>query len=156
MALILVCGCTTSKADDIVPILKGFACDFSVDGSDLGGELSVNSEGDVTFLFVSPSNINGTSIRVKEESIILEVHGISERYLRSSVPNSAPTLYIYDSLNSAASIKPRIFDDSILIDGTSESGKYTLYLGGTGFIERIALHGTGTFFNLSNHSLREI
>lgn len=118
--------------------------------------MSVNSEGDVTFVFASPSNINGTSIRVKEESVILEVHGISERYLRSSVPASAPTLYIYDSLDSAASIKPRIFEDGILIDGTSDSGKYTLYLGGTGFIERIVLHGTGTVFNFSNHSLREI
>lgn len=136
-------------------ITDSFKCDFSLDGSDLGGEMSVNREGDITFLFTSPDSINGTSIRVKEESVILEVHGISERYPRSDVPSGSPTLYIYDVLTAAPTLAPTPTDTKFRLEGQCISGGFSAEIGGTGFIESLTLKSSGSVFNFSNHAITE-
>lgn len=149
------CGCSNHGSDSVEVITASFKCDFSVDGSDLGGEMSVNGEGDITFLFSSPDNINGTSIRVKEESVILEVHGISERYPRSQVPSGSPTLYIYDVLTAASALTPTPDDTSFRLDGQCLSGGFSAKIGGTGFIESLTLKSSGSVFCFSNHAITE-
>lgn len=145
-----LCGCSKSETADITPITNGFKCDFSIKDSDLSGELSVNQDGYLTVIFSGPDIINGTSISVKEEIIIIEVQGVTEQYARSTVPDDSPALYIYDALLAADGIEPEIIDDEIQISGICRSGDFTAVLSGTGFLNSITLQDTGTTLSFRN------
>lgn len=122
---------------DITPITSGFECDFSIEGSDLSGELSVSRDKTLTVVFSGPDIINGTSICINGEVVKVEVQGITEKYARSTVPESSPALCIYDALISAEGITPTVKNDEIYIEGESRSGNFSAALNGTGFITEI-------------------
>lgn len=140
---------------DVEPIVKGFKCDFSVADSDLSGELFVNNEGDLSMVFSGPDIINNIGIRVKEETVIIEVQGMSERYSRSEAPTDSPALYIYDSLISMKSLSPKITDDVITVKGSSQSGGFTAILNGTGYITELRFDKIDTVFKFDNHILQK-
>ena len=150
-----LCGCSNHKASDIEPITKGFNCDFSIVSSDLSGELSINSEGDLSIVFSGPDIINNVGIRVKEESIIIEVHGISERYTRAQAPQDAPALYIYDALASINKLTPVVKNDEIYISGKCKSGNFKAILNGTGYITKLMFDQIDTVFVFENHILNK-
>ncbi len=112
--------------------------------------MSVNSEGELSIIFTKPDFINGLGIRVKEESVITEVQGISERYSRNEAPDDSPALYIYDILCVANSFEAEIINDEITLSGTCLSGDFSLKLNGTGYISQIVLSKTDTVFDLKN------
>lgn len=146
-----ICGCSKDDVSDITPITKSFKCDFSIEGSDLNGELSVNSEGDLSIVFSGPDIINGTAIRIREESVIIDVQGAVERYARDTVPEDSPALYIYDALTATENLKPKVNNNKIYIDGDCLSGGFSAVLNGTGFITELTLHDTGTTVFFNNH-----
>ena len=145
----LFCGCSNGILSDISPITKGFSCDFSIADSDLSGQLSVNIEGDLSLVFEGPDIINGIGIRVKEESIIIEVDGISERYPRNDAPPDSPALLIYDALSAAKDISPAADSDRIILKGKD----YLLTLDGYGYITKMEFDGSDTVISLSEHSI---
>lgn len=152
MAAVLLCcffcGCSNGNLSDISPITKGFLCSFSVADSDLSGNLSVNAEGDLSLVFSGPDIINGIGIRVKEESVIIEVDGISERYPRNEVPTDSPALLIYDALTTAKDFSPTTDGDRIVLKGKD----FLLTLDGYGYITEMEFDGSDTVISLSEHS----
>lgn len=148
-----LCGCSNHTVSDVEPIVKGFKCDFSVADSDLSGELFVNNEGDLSMVFSGPDIINNVGIRVKEESVIIEVQGISERYSRSEAPKDSPALHIYDALLYMKSLTPKIIDNAITVEGSSQSGGFTAILNGTGYITELRFDKIDMVFKFDNHIL---
>ncbi len=146
-----ICGCSKHGATDIKPKAFGFKCDFTVEGSDLSGEMSVNAEGDLSMVFTGPDIINGTGVRVKEDSIIVEVHGISQRYKRSDAPNDSPAILIYDALVEMKSATPVISDGEIKVFSAGNSGEFSATLDGTGHIILFSFAESDTVLHLKNH-----
>ena len=144
----LFCGCSNGILSDISPITKGFSCKFSIADSDLSGQLSVNLEGDLSLIFNGPDIINGIGIRVKEESVIVEVDGISERYPRNDAPPDSPALLIYDALSAAKDFSPTADGDRIILKGKD----CILMLDGYGYITKMEFDGSDTVVYLSEHS----
>ncbi len=149
--ILLTAGCSNTKNDDITPILASFQCDFSVDNSKLYGEMKVDKDGTVTFSFSGDDLVNGLTIQVKSDTVIIEVNGVTETYSKKEVPVHSPSLYIYDSLISAKSLKPKAQADGYIITGNSQSGQFEIVLNSTGFISKIDLKDTDYIFVFDNH-----
>ncbi len=122
-----------------MPKTASFGCDFSINDSDLSGSISVNSEGDLSVIFNGPDIINGTAVRVKEESVILEFQGISERYSREETPPDSPAVLLYDALICARNKKPTVIDGEIAIRDSTSNNKFTITLNGMGFVTKAEL-----------------
>lgn len=150
--LLGLCGCSNGPISDISPKCNNFKCDFEIAGSDLSGELSVNAEGDLSLVFSGPDIINGTGIRVKENSVIIEFQGISERYSRNDAPKDSPALHIYDALIEMPKCEPLFDGDETVIKGNSPSGNFTAVLDGKGFITRMSFLEIESDIILKNHS----
>lgn len=148
----LFCGCSNNSLTDISPITNKFSCNFSVADSDLSGQLSVNAEGDLSLVFGGPDIINGIGIRVKEESVIIEVDGVSERYARSEVPTDSPALLIYDALTVAKNFSPTADGDRIVLIGKGDSGGFSLTLDGYGYITEMNFDISDASITLTEHT----
>ena len=148
-----LCGCSNQSKLDVTPIAKGFECDFSITDSSVSGEMSVNIEGDLSFIFSGPDIINTLSIRIKEQSVILEVQGISERYKREEVPKDSPLLLIYDALLSMPTdeLDVTVSDSKTIVSGNNANGNYKATLDGTGHITEISFSKSDTVIQFSNH-----
>ena len=142
-------GCSEHKVSDITPKITSFKCDFEITESDLSGQLSVNSEGDLSVIFNGPDIINGTAVRVKEESVILEFQGISERYSRDETPDDSPAVLLYDAFSNAQSKIPTLSDGDIIVQTATNDGKCRLTLNGMGFVTKIET--PQHIFTFSNH-----
>ena len=155
LVILLICcilsGCSKHETENIIPLVKGFECDFSIADSDLNGQLSVNQEGDLSLVFSGPDIINGVGIRVKEESVIVEVKGISERYSINEAPSNSPALLLYYALISMADKHPKVIDNKIQIIGSSQSCGYKATLNGTGQIVSIDFEENDITLNFTNH-----
>ena len=151
LLIVGLCGCSNHKASDIEPITRGFKCNFSVVDSDLSGELFVNAEGDLSMIFKGPDIINNVGIRVKEESVIIEVAGLSERYSRADAPNDSPALYAYDAFISMNDFTPFFENDVISVSGKSKSGGFKALINGTGYITELHFDNIDTVLNFENH-----
>ena len=150
--LLGLCGCSNDSISDISPKCNNFKCDFEIAGSDLSGEMSVNVEGDLSLVFSGPDIINGTGIRVKENSVIIEFQGISERYVRSDAPKDSPALHIYDALIQIPNCEPLLDGEETVVKGKSLSGDFTAELDGKGCIIRISFPEIESEIILKNHS----
>ncbi len=100
-------------------------------------------------IFSGPDIINGTAIRVKEESVILEFQGISERYSLEETPKDSPAVLLYDAFSNAQSKAPTLSDGDIIVETATTDGKCTLTLNGMGFVTKIET--PQHIFTLSNH-----
>lgn len=106
-------------------------------------------------VFSGPDIINNVGIRVKEETVIIEVQGISERYSRSEAPTDSPALYIYDSLISMENLTPMAVDDVVMVKGSGQSGSFTAILNGTGYVTELKFDKIDTVLKLENHILQK-
>lgn len=102
-------------------------------------------------IFKGPDIINNVGIRVKEESVIIEVQGISERYSRDETPKDSPALHIYDALLSMDKLKPIIKNSSVIISGKSESGNFKAILSDSGYITELHFDEISTSLSFKNH-----
>ena len=142
-------GCSEHTVSDVTPKVTSFRCDFEIVDSDLSGQMSVNREGDLSVIFSGPDIINGTAIRVKEDSVILEFQGISERYSREETPKDSPAVLLYDAFCNSQSKTPKLSDGDITVETATNNGKCTLTLNGMRFITKIET--PQHIFILSNH-----
>jgi hypothetical protein len=69
----LLCGC--GKQTEVTPVLNGFECEFSVSNSDFSGELSVLSNNTCVLKFHSPSELSGTMITVRQDTLTVDSNG---------------------------------------------------------------------------------
>lgn len=147
-----LCGCSKQAYNDVLPITKGFECEFEVVDSNLSGNMFINVEGELSFIFESPDIINSMAIRIKEDSVILEVHNLSERYRRDSVPNDSPLLLIYDALLSMScdALETTVSDSNILVMSSNQNGSYKATIDGNGFITKITFVESNTTFTFYN------
>ena len=144
-------GCSSAGNYGITPVLDKFKCDFSVEESEISGEIEVDENGTLTILFTGGDIINGIKMQVKEETLNIDVNGISEVYSRNEMPKSSPAFYIYDALIAAKQLTPSLKNEKFIIAGDCQSGPYILTLNDTGFIEKISPIGSGLNFCLTNH-----
>ncbi len=149
----LTAGCSNIDVDNISPILSGFQCDFSIEDSELSGSLTVQNDNAVTFEFSGNDIINGLTLQVKDNTVTVYVNGITEAYSKAEVPDSSPAVYVFDALISAKQIKPVLKNELFSISGNSNSGKFELIIGTTGFIESVTLIKTNLKINFTNHSI---
>ncbi|MBO5747010.1 MAG: hypothetical protein J6S13_07995 [Clostridia bacterium] len=149
----ILCGCSNNEVYNISPVTSNFKCDFVIQNSKEHGELTVSESGDVTFLFQSDDSVNGLSITVKRDNIIIDVHGITEKYSRDELPDDSPILIFYESLLNASNSSPKLKGDEIIVSGETPNGTYTLLLDSSGFITQIEFDSISTKINFSNHHL---
>ena len=149
-----LCGCSNKGSRNVIPITKGFNCDFLISDLSLSGEMSVNVEGDISFIFTEPENIKSLSVRIKEESIILEVQGISERFKREEVPDDSPLLLVYDALQSMSVGELDItdFDSRTFVSSNNRNGSYKAMLDATGYITELSFSKCYTAIQFTNHT----
>ena len=143
-------GCSNSETNEISPILSGFKCDFTIENSELSGEIEVENDGVLTISFSGDDIINGLKMQVKQETVTVDVNGITETYSREEVPENSPAFYIYDALISSKEIKPRLNGEFFIIDGNSKSGKFSVILNSSGFIAELTLNNSGTVLLFKN------
>ncbi len=153
MFILILCGCSNNEVYNISPVTSNFKCDFVIENSKERGELTVSESGDVTFLFQGDDSVNGLSITVKRDNIMINVHGIAEEYSRDELPNGSPILLFYESLLNASNSAPKLKDNEIAVSGKGPHGTYTLLLDSSGFITQIELDSSSTKINFSNHHL---
>lgn len=151
--MVIICclfsGCSKHEIEEIKPKVTSFQCDFEIIDSDLSGQLSVNNEGDLSIIFKGPDIINGTAIRVKEESIIVEVQGISERYSRADTPSNSPALLLYDAFIASKTKRPNVKNSEIVVTGVANDNAFVLTLNGMGFISKADFENLNFIF--TNH-----
>ncbi len=143
-------GCSNSKGDEITPILSGFKCDFTIENSELTGEIDVEYDGTLTISFSGDDIINGLKMQVKQESVTVDVSGITETYSREEVPEDSPAFYIYDTLIVSKNIKPKLSGDYFKIDGKCKSGDFSIKLNSSGYVSKLSLNNSDTVFILKN------
>ncbi len=143
-------GCSNSDTNEISPILSGFKCDFTIENSELTGEIGVENDGVLTISFSGDDIINGLKLQVKQESVTVDVNGITQAYSRQEVPENSPSFYIYDALIESKEIKPKFNGEFFIIDGNSQSGKFSIKLNSSGFISELTLNDSGTVFFFKN------
>lgn len=143
-------GCSNSETNEISPILSGFKCDFTIENSELSGEIEVENDGVLAISFSGDDIINGLKMQVKQETVTVDVNGITETYSREEVPENSPAFYIYDALISSKEIKPRLNGEFFIIDGNSQSGKFSVKLNSSGFIAELTLNNSGTVLLFKN------
>ncbi|MBQ1183857.1 MAG: hypothetical protein IIX60_05365 [Clostridia bacterium] len=143
-------GCSNSEENEISPILSGFTCEFTIESSGLSGELNVEKDGVLTICFIGDDIINGLKMQVKQESVTVDVNGITETYSRQEVPENSPAFCIYDALIASKQIKPKLSGDVFTLNGNSKSGNFSIKLNNSGFISEIALINSDTVFLLKN------
>lgn len=143
-------GCSSSGENEISPVFSGFKCDFTIENSDLSGELEVENDGVLTLSFSGDDIINGLKMQVKQESLTVDVNGITETYSREEVPENSPAFCIYDALITSKQIKPKLNDEFFIIDGSSKSGKFSIKLNNSGFISELILNNSNTVFLFKN------
>lgn len=143
-------GCSSSGENEISPVFSGFKCDFTIENSDLSGELEVENDGVLTISFSGDDIINGLKIQVKQESLTVDVNGITETYSRQEVTENSPAFYIYDALITSKQIKPKLNGEFFIIDGNSKSGKFSVKLNSSGFIAELTLNDSRTVLLFKN------
>ena len=143
-------GCSNSKGDEITPILSGFKCDFTIEGSELSGEVEVENDGVLTVSFSGDDIINGLKMQVKQEALTVDVNGITETYSREEVPENSPAFCIYDALICSKNLKPKADGDYFTIDGECKSGDFSIKLSSSGFISELSLNNSDTVFLFKN------
>ena len=139
-------GCSNSKGNEITPILSGFKCDFTIEGSELSGEIKVENDGVLTVSFSGDDIINGLKMQVKQEAVTVDVNGITETYSREDVPENSPAFYIYDALIASKNIKPKSDGDCFKIDGKCKCGDFSIKLSSSGFVSELSLNNSDTIF----------
>lgn len=144
-------GCSSAESEGVTPVLDKFKCDFSIEESELSGEIEVDENGALTILFSGDDIINGIKMQVKDETLNVDVNGVAEVYSRNEVPENSPLFYIYDALISAKQSTPTLKGDIFIIEGDCKSGPYILTLSGTGFIEKFSPVDSGLSFYFANH-----
>lgn len=117
------------------------------------GELTVSKSGDVTFLFQGDDSVNGLSITVKQDSIIIDIRSITEKYSRDELPDDSPILVFYESLKSASNSTPELNGEKITVSGKNSYASYDLLLDSSGFITQIESDANSYKIRLSNHYL---
>ncbi len=143
-------GCSNSDTNEISPILSGFKCDFTIENSELSGEIEVENDGVLTISFSGDDIINGLKMQVKQETVTVDVNGITETYSREEVPENSPAFCIYDALIASKQIKPKLNGEFFSIDGNSQSGKFFVKLNSSGFISELTLNDSGTVLLFKN------
>lgn len=147
----LICnGCSKNHDDNVVPLLKGFSCNYRVENTDFFGELTVDENGKCTFTFDSPTVLAGTLIIVSEECVFVEADGFAQNFNRDSLPEYSFTIGTFDVLNSANVTHLNSKGDLLFIDDVCDSGNYKIYFLHTGTIERIYLAELNTEIKISN------
>lgn len=143
-------GCSNSGKNEISPILSGFKCDFTIENSELSGEIEVQNDGNLIISFSGDDIINGLKMQVKQEAVTVDVNGITETYSRQEVPEDSPAFYIYDALTASKNIKPKSDGDYFKINGDCKNGEFSVKLNSSGFISELTLNDSGTVLLFKN------
>ena len=127
--VITVClGCTPKPS--VSPETADFACDFTATYRDLqvAGELARYGAGTLSITFTAPETLEGVTAVWNGESVTFSLYGLSFSADPATLPETALGGELVAVLDNALNGTDacRAEGDTLLLEGTSPSGSYTL------------------------------
>ncbi len=117
-------------------------CEFSLENCNISGQLSVDENGECTFEFLTPSELNGTIINVNQGFVNIESNGYKSEIEAENFPQNSFVLNLYSALLSLSEHNPINESGKISIIVTNDTEGYKLWFNNLGILETAYFNNT--------------